>query len=56
MKEFFRQFWKKKNQWQLWFRVLVLVPILIPFVVIADIGRKSDKLVSYIDNNAPKVK
>ena len=55
MKEFIVQFWKKKGQWQLWFRVL-LIPLLVPFVVIAELGRKSDSFVDFIDNNTPKVK
>lgn len=55
MKEFLNEFWKKKNQWQLWFRI-ALIPFLIPFAIVAELGRKSDSFIEFVDDNTPKPK
>ena len=53
--EFFKELWEKKAQWQVWFR-MVLITLLVPFIIVAVIGKRCDRLVAYIDNNTPKVK
>ena len=55
VKEFFVLLWKKKGQWQVWLR-LSLIPFLLPFAIIAELGRRSEDLIEFFDSNIPKAK
>jgi hypothetical protein len=50
----FKHFWKYKNQWQFWLRVLFL-PVLLLLLVAARGGECCNKIFDYLNKSLPKI-